>query len=282
MDALSIKTDSGGGTIVPTGLKAPTLKLIAVPTTLSAAEYSAISGTTHPETHKKSTFTHPLCTAKCVILDPELCTTTPQRLWLGTGMRAVDHCVEGMCTDLATSVVEESAEEGLRHLVSGLLACSIDNTDVHARGGCQVGAWKAMEAVHQKVPLGASHAIGHQLGSVAGVPHGETSCVMLPAVMKYNKGVNSARQEKVAEILWDVAGEMFEKHGLNRETADAGDLIKTLVKSLGLPTTLGEVDVKESQWDRIAEHTLTDVWGKTNPRRLESKEQVKEVLRMAS
>lgn len=282
MDAFATKTNDSGDMIIPNGLKAPTLSLIVVPTTLSAAEYSVGAGATHPETHKKATFTHPLCAPKCIVLDPELCTTTPQRLWLSTGMRAVDHCVEALCTDLATSVVEESAEEGLRHLIPGLLACSADNTDIGARGGCQVGAWRAMEAVHQNIPLGASHAIGHQLGSVAGVPHGETSCVMLPAVMKYNKGVNSARQEKVAEILWDVGGETFEKNGLDPETADAGDLIKALVKSLGLPTTLGEVGVKESQMDRIAEHTLTDVWGKTNPRRLETKEQVKEVLRMAS
>lgn len=282
MDTLVPKTDDSGDVVAPPALKPPTLKLIVVPTTLSAAEYNVSSGATHPETRKKVLFTHPNCAPNCVILDPELSTTTPQRLWLGTGMRAIDHCVEALCTDLATSMVEASAKEGLLNLVSGLLTSSADNMNVKARGKCQFGAWRAMEAVHQRVPLGASHAIGHHLGSVGGVPHGETSCVMLPAVMKYNRSVNGARQEKVAEILWTVAGEAFERAGLTYGRADAGDLIKALVKALGLPTTLREVGVTdESQLDRIAEHTLTDVWAKTNPRSLDSKEQVREILRMA-
>ena len=31
--------------------------------------------------------------------------------------------------------------------------------------------------------LGLSHGIGHQIGARCGVPHGVTSCVMLPAVL---------------------------------------------------------------------------------------------------
>lgn len=291
MDTLVFKTNDTGDVIYPPNLRPPVLKLIVIPTTLSAAEYNTASGATHPATHKKAGFAHPLCAPKCIILDPGLCTTTPQRLWLSTGMRAVDHCVEALCTDLCTRQVAQSADEGLRCLVSGLLACRADATTtddadaagVAARSTCQFGAWKAMHAVHCQVPLGASHAIGHQLGSVAGVPHGETSCVMLPAVMKYNKGANSARQERVADILWSVAGQLFAGVGLARDKADAGDLIKALVRRLGLPTTLGEVGVsEEAVLDRIAEHTLTDMWGKTNPRRLDNKEQVREILRMAS
>ncbi|KAF8582233.1 iron-containing alcohol dehydrogenase [Ramaria rubella] len=282
METLAAKSYHNGDTKAPTTVKAPTLKLILVPTTLSAAEYNVGSSATHPDTNKKTTFTHPLCAANCVVLDPELCTTTPQRIWLGTGMRAVDHCVEALCANSSTLFVDESAEEGLRHLVPGLVASRVDKNDILARGACQVGAWRAMQAVHLRIPFGASHAIGRQLGSVAGVPHGETSCVMLPAVMKYNKGVNSARQERVTDILWDVGGEMLTACGLKRGTADAGDVIKALVRTLELPTTLGDVGVRnEEQLDQIAEHTLMDVW-RTNPRRIDSKEHIREILRMAS
>ena len=44
------------------------------------------------------------------------------------------------------------------------------------------------------VPMGASHGIGYVLGAVFGVPHGHTSCIMLPAVMRWNKPANAARQ----------------------------------------------------------------------------------------
>ncbi|KAF8517471.1 hypothetical protein JB92DRAFT_2905787, partial [Gautieria morchelliformis] len=83
-------------------------------------------------------------------------------------MRAVDHCVEALCTYPATRTVEESAEQGLRHLVPGLLTFSVNRADVAVRGSCQVGAWKAIET---------------QLGGVADVPHRATSCAMFPAVM---------------------------------------------------------------------------------------------------
>ena len=58
---------------------------------------------------------------------------------------------------------------------------------------------EAMQVVFQfGVPMGASHGIGHQLGPL-GVGHGETSCILLPAVCRYNEGVNLERQRRVVE-----------------------------------------------------------------------------------
>ena len=51
------------------------------------------------------------------------------------------------------------------------------------------------------VTKGASHGIGHVLGGTAGVPHGYTSCVMLPHVLRFNEPVNAARQAWVSEAL---------------------------------------------------------------------------------
>jgi alcohol dehydrogenase class IV len=64
-----------------------------------------------------------------------------------------------------------------------------------------MGAIEAIGVVTSRVPMGASHAIGHQLGPL-GVGHGETSCVMLPAVCKFNaaKKANVERQEKCKEF----------------------------------------------------------------------------------
>ena len=65
--------------------------------------------------------------------------------------------------------------------------------------------------------MGASHGIGHALGGTAGVPHGVTSCIMLPHVLRWNKVVNADRQRRVAAAFGE--GE-----------ADAGDLIAALVR----------------------------------------------------
>ena len=83
----------------------------------------------------------------------------------------------------------------------GLRACHADPADMAARLDCQLGAWMSMVGSQTGVSKGASHGIGHVLGGTAGVPHGYTSCVMLPHVLRFNKPVNAARQAWVAQAL---------------------------------------------------------------------------------
>lgn len=111
--------------------------------------------------------------ASLVILDPRLCLTTPAYHWLSTGVRALDHCVEALCSPEATTESDERAEKGVRLLVPGLIACKQEEgeeeekADVEARFRCQMGVRYAMENIRAGVPMGGSHAIGHQLGESA-------------------------------------------------------------------------------------------------------------------
>lgn len=88
------------GTVLP-DLKPPTVRQVSVPTTLSAGEFSAIAGVTNERTHVKEMFRHPRIIPVAVILDPALTVHTPEWLFLSTGIRAVDHCVEGLCSNEA-------------------------------------------------------------------------------------------------------------------------------------------------------------------------------------
>jgi len=164
------------------------------------------------------------------------------------------------------------------------LRCKEDENDAAARAECQIGAWKAVRSIVSKVPLGASHAITHQLGAFFGVPHGITSCVMLSPVLKYNAAhspSNAQLQQRVSAIFWSTIPDTLVRAGLEEAQADAGDLVKAFVQALRFPTTLTEVGVGEDKWDNVAKASLEDAWGKTNPVPLESVEQVKEILAMA-
>merc|ERR1712048_1337132 len=77
------------------------------------------------------------------------------------------------------------AKTGLEMLARGLKRCHKEPQNLAARQLCQLGMWKATEAARM-VGSGASHAIGHTLGGTADVPHGYTSCVILPAVLQWN------------------------------------------------------------------------------------------------
>lgn len=97
----------------------------------------------------------------------------------------------------------------------------------------------------------------------------------------YKKGANVERQDAIIKLLWEdpKAREIFDQGKLSRETADLGDLMDTIIRTLGLPRTLKEFGIGEDKIDRIAEHSLKDRWVKTNPAPLD-KEGVLDILRM--
>ncbi|KAG9657530.1 Dehydroquinate synthase-like protein, partial [Aureobasidium melanogenum] len=276
-----IKLHVNGLTDERPDLKAPTIPVISIPTSLSGGEYTRPGGATDDRNHRKQLF--PSRGPLLVILDPQLTTTTPDSIWLSTGIRSVDHCVEAMCSLEDNPGADERATRGLKALVPGLLRCKANANDLDARLDCQLGVIDAIGAIFfEKAPLGGSHGIGHQLGPL-GVGHGETSCIMLPSVCKYNANTNPDQQAKVRKVFWqdDVVKKVLQNHGLQEQTADLGDCLKAIVKELGLPGSLSDVGVGEDKFDMLAENSLSDFCCATNPIPLKEKEQVIEILKMA-
>ena len=150
---------------IATDVKEPSVPLITIPTSLSGGEYFSLAGGTDDlVTHHKQAFIHSGMGSKLVILDPELSVHTPEYYWLSTGVRSIDHCVEAMVSLEATPLSDKYAEGGLRMLVPNLLRSKQDPKNVEARMKCQLAVRLAMANVRGGIPLGGSHAIGHQLG----------------------------------------------------------------------------------------------------------------------
>ncbi|KAF2192183.1 putative Fe-containing alcohol dehydrogenase [Zopfia rhizophila CBS 207.26] len=266
-------------------VKKPTVPLITIPTSLSGGEYFSLAGSTDDSTSHKQGFLHSGMGSKLIILDPELCITTPEYHWLSTGIRSVDHCIEALCCLTATPASDEKAEKGLRLLAPSLLRCKKDEKDVEARLRCQMAVICAMNNVRAGITMGGSHSIRHQLGPL-GVPHGITSCIMCPAVMKYNIKHGSSnpkiarRQEKVRKILWlesEVVKALTEA-GLSEGSADLGDLLNAIIRTLGLPRTLKELNISSDVIPALSKRALDDFWSPTNPVPLLKAEQVQEIL----
>jgi maleylacetate reductase len=243
----------------------PSVRMIAIPTTLSAGEFSAGAGCTDTARHVKESFSHPLMIPRAVILDPEASLHTPEWLFLSTGIRAVDHAVEDICSVNGQPISEGAAYHALRLLGRGLRSVTADPANREARLDCQIGAWMSMVGSQTGVSKGASHGIGHVLGGTAGVPHGYTSCVMLPHVLRFNAPVNSEKQARVSEAL-------------GRREEPAADVVAELIAGLGLPTRLRDVGVKPEQLELIAENSMHDRWVHTNPRKIDGPAVVRELL----
>jgi len=87
------------------------IRMIAVPTTLSAAEFNAFAGITDPRRGVKESFGHPLIVPRVIVLDPAGTLATPMDLMLSTGLKAVDHAVERLCSQQAHPFVLGTATE---------------------------------------------------------------------------------------------------------------------------------------------------------------------------
>lgn len=250
-----------------------TLPQISVATTLSAGEFSHITGITDTVDLVKNMYIDTKMTAKVVIHDSELCASTPRRLWAGTGMRAVDHCIEGLCSTTAQPMVSALCADALRRLVRYLPISAKDPNDLHAASQCLTAAWQSLQGL-SNVTMGLSHGCGHQLGARNGVPHGETSCVMLPTVLDYNYEYTKDQQQLVAEIMAD-------EMGVPVPTDGASDIVRQFIESLDLPTRLSEVGVTREDFPFIARDAMNDMIVATNPRPVAGEPDVLKILEQA-
>ena len=269
MDALMPVAGPDGVVGPPPGMKPPTVRQITIPTTLSGGEFSGISGVTDERTKVKTLARHPSIIPQSVILDPTVTVHTPEWLWISTGIRAVDHCVEGICSGEAHPYGDAQALQGLALLAQGLPKVKADPGDIQARLDCQMGTWLSMGPLASGVPMGASHGIGYVLGAVFDIPHGHTSCIMLPAVMQWNKPANAERQKLIATAM-------------GRPGDDAAVVLDEFIGGLGMPRSLGAVNVGPEHYDRIAEQSMGTPWIPRNPRPIPTPAEVKEILEIAA
>ena len=264
LDAFAARIEADGRTARPP-TRPPGVRAIAIPTTLSAGEYTSFAGCTDPVRGEKQSFGQSLMMPLVVILDPAITVHTPEWLFLSTGIRAVDHAIEDLCAINAQPFSDGTSLHALRLLARGLRAVKRDPGDVAARLDCQLGAWMSVVGSQNGVAKGASHGIGHVLGGTAGVAHGYTSCIMLPHVLRYNLAETAERQAWAAEAM-------------GRPGEAAADVVAGLVADLGLPGRLSAVGVKREMLDQIAALSMHDRWVHTNPRRIAGPEAVRALL----
>ncbi|ESK87573.1 alcohol dehydrogenase iv [Moniliophthora roreri MCA 2997] len=216
---------------------------IAIPTTLSAAEYTIGSGYTNDE-GKKVAVSNPRLAPSGIILDAELTLATPERLWLSTGIRALDHAVENLYRSLIPPPLKHMCYAAIVDLVKYLPESKANPQSVEVRQKLQVAAWMSLWPVklEKYSALGLSHAMGHKIGAAYGIPHGITSCLTLAPVVKLKAEVASQEDKE-----W-LAGALFHLRkpstgSLEGDVVLLGNLIDELVTNLGLKSTLTQYKV---------------------------------------
>jgi maleylacetate reductase len=255
------------------------VRVIVVPTTLSAAEFTAQAGITDTAANFKHSFWHRDFTPRTVILDPDAMSATPEWLLRSTGIRAVDHCVETYCSAKAHPFSDALSKEGLGLLTGGLLRLLEEPADRENRASLQRAAWLSIAGFASGVSLGASHGIGRVLGGSYGIPHGRTSCIMLPATLRWNRlggdATILARQDTLQKVMAEVMP------GAGPHLADS---IEQLVRRLGEPVRLHEISIGPETFPDIAEKAMIKLAHPSvaaNARPVRSPQDVAEILAIA-
>ena len=227
---------------------------VSIPTTLSAGEFNMGGGNVldDGEGHKIRVG-HPRLYADLIVLDPDMTAGTPDWLWLSTGVKALDHCIERLYCRGNQPAIDAPVLSAAEMLFDALPRSRQADGDPEARLQCLVAAWMSMMGA-PNFAVGLSHAIGHIVGVKYAVGHGYTSCVTQPYVMEYNRPASASKQALLAR----AAG--HDTTGMSDEAAAelAARAVDDFILGLGMPHRLRELEIPEEDLPEIADLVLTD------------------------
>jgi maleylacetate reductase len=232
----------GLGKVIASRCKA---RFVAVPTTLSGSELTALYGMKTGQ--EKRTWTDLAAKPHTVIYDPDLTASLPKHETATTGMNCLAHCVEALYPAEPNPIARLIALEGIRALGVSLSGV-IERNDVESRAGALYAGFIGGLLVSM-VGIGLHHKICHVLGGHFDVSHGASNSVILPHVVAFNAPAMPATAA-------DIAG------ALNHDDAATG--IFDLATRIGAPTSLRALGLPQSALGAVAAEVVAH--GTHNPR----------------
>ncbi len=228
--------------------------IVAVPTTAgTGSEVGRASVIVDEAAHAKKIIFHPRMVPGIVILDPELTVGLPAGLTAATGMDALSHNLEALCSPLFHPLAEGIGMEGSRLVREYLPRAVADGGDIEAR--MQMLVASTMGATAFQRGLGAMHALAHPLGALYDAHHGMLNAILMPYVLKANADAIGPVCQRLARYL-DLSGS---------GVGGVIDWVLELRRGIGIPETLAAIGIDASRVDEIGAMAVADPSAGTNP-----------------
>jgi alcohol dehydrogenase class IV len=242
---------------------------IAVPTTLSVAETTQNAGFKSDEGHKIGVSSRNLV-PRAIVYDAELTMDTPERLWLSTGIRALDHAVEFLYRPDTHQLLTPSVQAAVRALFTYLPVSKQNPDNVEVRQKLQLACFNSLWPESRMGALGLSHGLGHKLGATYAISHGITSCITLAGAVRFTatyKDTPLHHLQNLADTLAFIPAPFnpnpaplgptpgsakTQEQELRTKAQQVADAIQQLVDQLGLHSTLKSSGVDADQCEKIA------------------------------
>ena len=253
----------------------PTMKqgkvLVLVPTTSgTGSEVTSVAVLTNLETNRKGGIGGPFARATLAIVDPLLTVGMPPSITADTGMDALVHAIEACTANRANPMTDIVGERAITLVMEYLPKAVKDGTDVEARTNMSFAAMIAGYAFNDSMThLG--HSVGHTLGSLYHIPHGNACGIILPEMMEFIA-------ESVPEAIRRVGLAMGLKTDESVSPAEAGTMIKNALIEFNNvigQKSLKQLNIEESALPEIAEVAATDITAIFSPRKVEKEDFLK-------
>jgi alcohol dehydrogenase class IV len=228
--------------------------VVAVPTTAgTGSEVGRASVITDQDKHLKRIIFHPNMLPAQVILDPELTIGLPPMITAATGMDALSHNLEALCSPFYHPMAEGIAIEGIRMVQEYLPRAVADGSDIDAR--TQMLVCSSMGATAFQKGLGGMHALAHPLGAIYDAHHGMLNAILMPYILKANKSEIEQRINRLTRYM-----------GLSDPSFNGFmNWVLDLRNQLSIPHTLVEIDIDDTQAENVGVMAVEDPSAGGNP-----------------
>lgn len=192
------------------------------------------------------------------VLDPEMTMTLPKKATASTGIDALCHAIEAYTCIQKNPLSDAYAISAIKIIMDNIEIAVKNGENKKARLSMANASLMAGISFSNSM-VGLVHAIGHSIGAVSKVPHGDAISILLPYVMEYNFDVVKEEYAKIA--LYTLPEECINRSEEERAVLLIGkvkSLIKKLNEETGLPKRLKDVKINRNDFEKIAQMSIND------------------------
>ncbi len=241
------------------------LPIIAINTTAgTGSEVTAFYVITDEKRHSKMVMVDDNCIVSIAVNDPELMISMPKSLTAATGMDALTHGIEAYLSVNSSPLTDKDAFWAIRTVRKYLPRAVQNGNDIEARS-MMAYAENVAGMAFSNGGLGMVHAMAHSLGGFYNLPHGICNALLLPHVLEYN-GADRTVQKRFKEIAAALGIKGADWMVPYRTMLESVKDVKNLIKTLGIPSRLIELNVKEEDFEALAKLAIADTCMPSNPR----------------
>lgn len=244
------------------------IPFVAIPTTSgTGSEVTLVAVILNKVKNIKMEFISYFLVPDVAVLDPRMTLTLPAKTTASTGMDALCHAIEGYTCLQKNPLSDAYATSSMEIIRDNLIDVTKNGENKQKRLAMANASLMAGVAFSNSM-VGIIHAIGHSVGAVARVPHGDAMAILMPHCMRFNL---DKLQAEYAKLLLYIGGEEIymntpAEQRANKTIECIESLLQELHKISGLPTTLSQAGVKKEDLPSIAEKSLNDGAMIVNPK----------------